>query len=187
MGWALAEAARDAGAQVTLVAGPTGLANLKRVTTVPVTSAREMCAATCLAARKAHLVISAAAVADWRPLKVFQRKLKKGKTLLVLRFTPNPDILRTLAENRRGPFPRLAGFALETNNLLANARRKLREKKLDLIVANSPETLGNTKTRAWILQPGRAPTPFSGDKKKLARRILARLLETMPPHDRPPE
>ena len=184
MGWALAEAARDAGARVTLVAGPTHLSSPKGVTFIAVTSAREMCAATLRAARNAHAVIGAAAVADWRPTRVSRTKLKKGNTARDLRLTPNPDIMGTLAKARRGAFPRLAGFAHESDHILANARKKLREKKLDLIVANSPSALGHSKTRAWIVQSGRPPTPFIGDKKNLARRILARLLETVPPHDR---
>jgi phosphopantothenoylcysteine decarboxylase/phosphopantothenate--cysteine ligase len=184
MGWALATAARDAGAKVTLVAGPTALESPRGITVVPVTSARDMLAATRHAARGAHAVIGAAAVADWRPTSFSRTKLKKGKTPPVLRFTVNPDILGTLARTRRGPFPRLAGFALESKNLLANARKKMSEKNLDLIVANPPSALGNAKTRAWILQPGRPPDIFYGEKKILARHILARLLETVHFHDR---
>lgn len=184
MGWALAAAAQEAGARVTLVAGPTGLENPPQVNVVAVTSAREMLSATRRAARGAHAVIGAAAVADWRPLKLSRTKLKKGQTAPVLRLTPNPDILGTLARARRGPFPRLAGFALESNDLLANARKKMVDKNLDLIVANPPSALGNAKTRAWILQPGRPPEAFRGDKKILARQILARLLETVNAHDR---
>lgn len=184
MGWALAEAAERRGARVTLVTGPTALPSPKRVTVVPVTSAREMLAATRKAARGAQAVIGAAAVADWRPLTVSRTKLKKTQTAPIVRLTPNPDILGTLARERKGPFPRLAGFALESTNLLVNARKKMKKKGLDLVVANGPSALGKSTTRAWILRPGLPAEKFNGSKKMLARRILARLLESVNTHER---
>lgn len=183
MGWALAEAARDRGARVTLVAGPVCLPNPKNVRLIRVESARGMLAATRKASRAAHAVIGAAAVADWRPLKMSRSKLKKGAAPPALRLTANPDVLATLARQRRSAFPRLAGFALETNRLLANAKKKLAAKSLDLVVANSPAALGSDRSRAYMIEPGRAPVLFFGNKKKLAELILTRLLEAIRSHE----
>lgn len=184
MGWALAETAQEAGAQVTLVAGPTRLAFPKNMNVIPVVSARDMLNATRRVARRAHAVIGAAAVADWRPEIVSRTKLKKTGETMVLRLTPNPDILGTLATERRGPFPRLAGFALETQMALAHAKKKMAAKNLDVIVANSPAALGSHRTQAWILRPNASPERFQGTKKGLARRLLAQLLISVQNHDR---
>lgn len=184
MGWALAIAARNAGAHVTLVAGPTHLPNPPGISVVSVLSARDMLQATRRAARGAHAVIGAAAVADWRPASCSPSKIKKGGAPPVVRLVPNPDILGTLAKERKGPFPRLAGFALESHRLLARAKKKMAQKNLDLIVANSPNALGGEKTEAWILRPNHTAEKFQGRKTVLARKILARLLETVKSHDR---
>lgn len=170
MGWALARAAKTAGAQVTLVHGPVGLENLAGVRRVPVTSAREMLAATLKASRGAAAVIGAAAVADWRPAVYSRRKIKKEGTAPVIRLTRNPDILGTLAARRPGLAT--AGFALETDDLLARARRKLLTKKLTVVVANPPSSLGGDRTRAWILTRRGTAAAFSGTKDALAGRIL---------------
>ncbi len=183
MGWALAEAARDAGARVTLVAGPTDLPYPVGVKVKAVVSAREMLAAARRAARGAHALIGAAAVADWRPERTSRTKLKKNESPPVFKLLPNPDILRTIARDRRGAFPRLAGFALETRDLMGAARKKMIAKNLDLIVANSPASLGGIRTRAWILTRDGKPERFNGAKKDLARRILARLLEAVHAQD----
>ncbi|MBK6881143.1 MAG: hypothetical protein IPN65_08410 [Elusimicrobia bacterium] len=171
MGWALAEAARDAGARVTLVAGPTGRPAPRGVTTVPVVSARDMLAAARRGSRTADVLIGAAAVADWRPARSARSKLKKGRAAPVLRLVPNPDILATLSREAR-PGALRVGFALETHRLLARAREKMRKKKLDLIVANPPAALGGERTRAWLLTTDGAVRAFAGSKKALARLIL---------------
>ena len=181
MGWALARAARRAGATVTLVAGPTALPPPVGVKTIRVGTAREMKIAACRAARKAHGVIGAAAVADWRPVRVSRAKIKKGAGTPALRLVPNPDILASIARARRGPFPRLAGFALETGKLLERAREKKKAKQLDLIVANRPTALGGTTTQAWILW-NRGTEPFHGTKERLAERILHYLLTEVISH-----
>lgn len=171
MGWALAEAARDAGARVTLVAGPTGRPAPRGVATVPVVSARQMLSAARRAGRTADVLIGAAAVADWRPARFVRSKLKKGRAAPVLRLVPNPDILATLSREAR-PGALRVGFALETHRLLARAREKMRKKKLDLIVANPPAALGGERTRAWLLTPDGTVRAFAGSKKALARLIL---------------
>jgi len=136
MGFALAAAAAQAGAQVTLVAGPVHLPTPAQVQRVDVKSAREMLAA-CEAAMPADVLIAAAAVADYHPQTVAQQKLKKNPQNpdgLRLQLRCNPDILATLAKRKDRPF--CVGFAAETEHLLEHAAVKLRGKNLDLIVAN---------------------------------------------------
>jgi phosphopantothenoylcysteine decarboxylase/phosphopantothenate--cysteine ligase len=141
------------------------------VVTVPVVSARQMLVAARRAAKSADVLIAAAAVADWRPARASRGKLKKGRTAPVLRLVPNPDVLAALSREARPGVVRV-GFALETGRLLANARKKLRQKKLDLIVANPPTALGGDATRAWLLTPEGGARAFAGSKRNLARLIL---------------
>ncbi|WP_134617344.1 bifunctional phosphopantothenoylcysteine decarboxylase/phosphopantothenate--cysteine ligase CoaBC, partial [Pseudomonas aeruginosa] len=132
MGFALAEAAVEAGARVTLVTGPVHLPTPDRVQRVDVVSARDMLAA-CEAAMPCDLLIASAAVADYRPEVVAAHKLKKDPTSgegLLLQLVRNPDILATLAQREDRPFS--VGFAAETENLLDYAARKLKDKNLDL-------------------------------------------------------
>lgn len=176
MGWALAEAARDAGARVTLVAGPTGRTAPRGVKTIGVVSARGMLAAARRPARRADVIIGAAAVADWRPARAARGKLKKGRVAPLLKLTPNPDVLAALARAAR-PGARCVGFALETSRLIARAREKMRRKNLDLIVANPPSSMGGARTQAHLLSRDGAARAFSGTKRALARRILTTLEE----------
>lgn len=136
MGFALAEAAAEAGARVTLVSGPVFLPTPDRVTRIDVVSARDMLAA-CEAALPCDLLIAAAAVADYRPEVIAPQKLKKdpgSSEGMLLQLVRNPDILATLAARPDRPFS--VGFAAETENLLEYATRKLLSKNLDLIIAN---------------------------------------------------
>jgi phosphopantothenoylcysteine decarboxylase/phosphopantothenate--cysteine ligase len=138
MGYALAMAARDRGAQVTLVAAPTCLVDPVGATIVRVHSAVEMCDAVLSASDGADALVMAAAVADYRPVEQAAQKIKKSEGDLTLQLSRTPDILGEVArlrESARGP--RVAvGFAAETEDLLANAREKLQLKRLDLIAAN---------------------------------------------------
>jgi len=174
MGYALAAAARRAGARVTLISGPTALTPPGGVRKISVVTARDMLRASLRAARGADLFIGAAAVADWRPIFVSARKLKKrAGAAPVVRLRPNPDILKTVAARRHAGRPLAVGFALETDNLRANAVRKMRAKALDMIVANRPDALNGTRARALLLRPGKKDIPFVGKKDALARKILA--------------
>jgi phosphopantothenoylcysteine decarboxylase/phosphopantothenate--cysteine ligase len=135
MGVALAAAARGRGAEVTLVAGPLQVPPPPGVLAVPVVSAGEMRDAVMERAPSCDLVIMAAAVADFRPVERLERKLKKaGRKRLVLELERTPDILAELG--RLGGARVLVGFAAETGDPEAAARKKLREKRADLIVAN---------------------------------------------------
>jgi phosphopantothenoylcysteine decarboxylase/phosphopantothenate--cysteine ligase len=135
MGYALARAAMRRGAEVVLVSGPTMLDPPAGARLIPVTTAAQMYKAVLEEFPRCTTVIMAAAVADYHPAEVSGRKLKRGKEPLELRLEPNPDILKHLGEQRDGKT--LVGFAAETEDLIANARKKLREKNLHMIVANN--------------------------------------------------
>ena len=134
MGFAVAQAALDAGAQVTLVAGPVHLPTPTGAARIDVRSAREMREAVVSAVAEADIFIATAAVADWRPQQASAHKLKKGQAAATLSLTENPDILAEVAARANRPF--VVGFAAETENLERNAREKLARKKLDVIAAN---------------------------------------------------
>ena len=178
MGFALAEAAAEAGAQVTLVSGPVHLRTPERVQRINVTSARDMLAA-CEAAMPCDVLIAAAAVADYRPEVVAEHKMKKDPTSgdgLLLQLVRNPDILATLAGRADRPFS--VGFAAETQNLLDYAARKLKDKNLDLIVANdvaNPSIGFNSEENAiTIIDRELQPTSFAQSSKgKIARQLIA--------------
>ncbi len=175
MGYQVAAACRDLGAEVTLVSGPVELPDPPGVRVVRVVSAREMLEACRGPFTRAHALIACAAVSDWRPARPSGSKVKKTGRGASLRLEPNPDILFTLsrAKGRRV----LVGFAAETDDLLANARAKLERKRLDLLVANPVDGgrgFGSEANEAWILAPGAEPRHFGpGPKSELAA-LLAR-------------
>jgi phosphopantothenoylcysteine decarboxylase / phosphopantothenate---cysteine ligase len=138
MGYSLAEVARDMGADVTLIHAPTALSPIYGVDHVAVRSAADMHDAVLARLADTDVLIMAAAVADYRPARIAEQKIKKGDGGLSLPLERTVDILGAVAEARvKGGMPRLViGFAAETENLLANARQKLENKRLDLIVAN---------------------------------------------------
>ncbi len=135
MGYALARAAVDRGMQVTLVSGPTALKAPAGAEVLYVETAREMQEAMSQRFAKADLIIMAAAVSDHRPETRSKQKQKKEQMRMTLDLVANPDILMELGKQKKNG-QTLVGFAAETENLLPNARRKLREKNLDWIVAN---------------------------------------------------
>ena len=134
MGYALADAAAEAGARVTLVTGPVALALPERVEGIPVETAEQMFAAVMERIADTDIFIAAAAVADYRPRSVDGQKLKRSAAGMSLALEPNPDILAAVAALPEPPFT--LGFAAETDALEANARKKLRAKSLDMIAAN---------------------------------------------------
>lgn len=135
MGYALAEAASRRGAEVQLVSGPTCLSDLPGVKTTKIESAREMHQAVLKIYPEVDIVIKAAAVADYRPKKAVDYKIKKKDGDLSVSFERNPDILWELGQNKKNQI--LVGFAAETDNLLEYAQNKIKTKNLDLIVANN--------------------------------------------------
>ena len=137
MGIAIAEALADAGAAVKLVLGPTSQQTAHSgITTFRVQTAQEMFDQVTALYPDAGIVVAAAAVADYRPANVADKKIKKGEAQLHINLEKTPDILRSLGD-RKGPQQLLIGFSLETNNEKEYALKKLREKHLDMIVMNS--------------------------------------------------
>ncbi len=134
MGYALAEAARDAGARVTIISGPVRLAAPEKVTVIQVESANEMLAASLEQQKNCDIFIAAAAVADYRPLEVAQQKIKKAGEEIHMTLVKNPDIVATIAQLDNNPF--VVGFAAETQDVALYARDKLESKKLNMIIAN---------------------------------------------------
>ncbi|MDF1762518.1 MAG: bifunctional phosphopantothenoylcysteine decarboxylase/phosphopantothenate--cysteine ligase CoaBC [Oleibacter sp.] len=134
MGYALAEAARDAGAKVMLISGPVNLPAPDRIELVPVNSALDMLAASMATLGKCDVFIASAAVADYRVVQAADHKIKKSDDDIHLSLTKNPDIVATVAAHTERPFT--VGFAAETQNLEQYARNKLVQKNLDIIVAN---------------------------------------------------
>ena len=140
MGYRLAEAARDRGAEVVLVSGPTSLPAPRDVELVAVRSAEQMARAVDEHYARATVVVGAAAVADYRPSEVATTKLKKGEGPLDLGLVRTEDILAGLGKKKGSRV--LVGFAAETGDLVARARAKLEAKGLDLIVANGADSCG---------------------------------------------
>jgi phosphopantothenoylcysteine decarboxylase/phosphopantothenate--cysteine ligase len=177
MGFALAEAARDRGARVTLVAGVTSIEPPYGVDVVPVVTASEMERAMRAQAGKADLVLMAAAVADYRPAAASPTKIKRSSKAMQMDLVPNPDILAGIASRRRSGQV-LVGFALETTHGLANARAKLAAKGVDLMVLNSPkEGLGGDTNRVTLVEPGRRRALPRQSKRQVAEAILERAME----------
>jgi len=136
MGVAVAEAARDRGGSVTLIAGVLSVAVPRGMTVVEATTAAEMRQAVLRAASTADILVMAAAVADFAPKRASGRKIKRDGGGLQIDLVPNPDIIAEVGEMAEGARPFLIGFAAESDDLEANARSKLRDKGLDLIVGN---------------------------------------------------
>lgn len=176
MGYAIARAARNRGAKVTLVSGPTCLAPPCGVETVRVTSAVEMRDEVLRRAEAATIVIKAAAVSDYRPEKTVDKKIKKEETAdMVLRMEKNPDILAELGRIKQDQL--LVGFAAETFDLIENAREKLQRKNLDLIVANDVTEEGagfdvDTNIVRFVFPDGRVEELPCMSKADVAERLL---------------
>ena len=177
MGVALAEAARDRGAEVTLVAGPMSVELPYGVQVVRVATAAEMQEAMERQAPRANLVVMAAAVADYRPARRSPGKLKRAAAPMALALEPNPDILAGLGRRRR-PGQVLVGFALETSGGAARARRKLEEKRIDLVVLNHPsDGLGGDTNRVVLVERARRRALPKQSKREVAEAVLDRAVE----------
>lgn len=175
MGFAIARVARQRGHKVILISGPAHLALPKDVNFFSVETARQMRRKVLDNFPWADVIIMAAAVSDYRPIKPAAGKIKKTSPVLNLKLVRNPDILRILAKQKEGKI--LAGFALETENLYKNAVRKLKEKRLDIIVANGlargQDVFGDKKTSVLILDKnGSKKSLFGATKTKVAVELL---------------
>jgi phosphopantothenoylcysteine decarboxylase/phosphopantothenate--cysteine ligase len=182
MGFALARAAAEAGAQVTVVAGPVHLDTPAGVHRIDVESARELYAAVLPLAPHHEVFIATAAVADWRPLSVADAKIKKvaGQDTPTFALTENPDVLAAVAALPRPP---CVGFAAETHDIERHAREKLQRKKLQLVVANhGPSTFGRDENELLLVDAQGARQLPAADKLSLARQLVAELASRLSGH-----
>ncbi len=184
MGFAIARAAHEAGAAVTLIAGPVSVPTPRGVTRINVKSARDMMEATQAQAGAATVFIAAAAVADWRPASATDQKIKKdgsGKTPELV-FTENPDILAAVAQSPRGKSGDLfcVGFAAESHDLLAHAQAKRARKGVPLLVGNiGPATFGQDDNALLLVDEQGATEVPRGPKLALARHLVADIARRM--------
>jgi phosphopantothenoylcysteine decarboxylase/phosphopantothenate--cysteine ligase len=177
MGFAIAERAAARGARVILVAGPSPLTPPRDAEVIAVRSALEMRQAVLARFGDAHAVIMAAAVADYRPAEPAAEKIKKSGEKVQLELVKNPDILAELGVARTERRPVLVGFAVETGDLIGYARKKLVEKKCDLIVANAAhQAFGGDQNQATFVDLEGAEELPQMHKSELADRILDRVL-----------
>jgi phosphopantothenoylcysteine decarboxylase/phosphopantothenate--cysteine ligase len=182
MGFAIARAAQEAGADVTLVAGPVHLATPRHVRRIDVASAQQMHDAVLPLAPSQHVFVATAAVADWRPASYAQRKIKKdgSATAPALELAENPDILAAVARLPQRPY--CVGFAAETDDLAKNARDKLARKNVPLMVGNiGPSTFGRNDNALLLVDArGERQVP-NADKLSLARELVREVSTRLEP------
>jgi phosphopantothenoylcysteine decarboxylase/phosphopantothenate--cysteine ligase len=179
MGFAVARAAAEAGADVTLVAGPTSLATPSGVDRVDVVSAAEMADAVLARVDGHDVFVSVAAVADYRPAEVHERKVKKQDAPMSIALEPTVDILAKVASRPQRPF--CVGFAAESHDVVRHGEEKRKRKKLAMLVANrAQDALGADDNEVTILDDaGAHPLPRM-DKLALARRLCAEIATRLP-------
>ena len=184
MGFAIARAAQEAGADVTLVAGPVSLPAPRGVTRIDVKSASNMLEAVCLNAQAATVFVATAAVADWRPAAPAEQKIKKDGSGQPpqLAFVENQDILSTVAQSSAATSGKLycVGFAAESHDLLANAQAKRLRKNVPLLVGNiGPDTFGQDHN-ALLMVDSQGPTEMPrASKLALARQLVKEIANRM--------
>ncbi|MDX1735083.1 MAG: bifunctional phosphopantothenoylcysteine decarboxylase/phosphopantothenate--cysteine ligase CoaBC [Halioglobus sp.] len=182
MGYALARAAAEAGAQTTLVSGPVNLATPDHVQRIDVESARDMLQACLDLLGECDVFIACAAVADYRPASTQDQKIKKDAEDMTLELVRNPDIVASVAASDKRPFT--VGFAAETRNVVEYAREKMARKKLDMIVANDvgdPDIGFNSDHNAATVlsREGEHSLP-QASKETLAHQIIALIARDLP-------
>lgn len=174
MGYALAEAARDRGAEVTLISGPTDLESPQGVKTIKVESAQDMFKAVKKNLDHTSALVMAAAVADYAPENKSKLKIKKSKHETDLKLKATPDILEEIGKAKH--HAKLVGFALETDDMIKNAKEKMKKKHLDMIVANGPEAMDADESEVKIiLKSGNVESLKKQNKTQTADRILDKL------------
>ncbi len=174
MGFALAQAAAEAGATVTMIAGPTSLATPAGVTRIDVTSAAQMAEAALARVAECDIFIGVAAAADYTPVDVRPQKIKKSADALTIALKPTTDILASVAARPNPPF--CVGFAAESQDVVRLAEVKRRRKKLPLIVANrAQDALGSDANEVTLLDDSGAHPLPKMDKLALARRLVAEI------------
>jgi phosphopantothenoylcysteine decarboxylase / phosphopantothenate---cysteine ligase len=178
MGYALARAALKTGHKVTLITAPTALKPLAGAEIVRIESAAEMFKAVKERFAKCDCLIMAAAVSDYTPAQPSKTKLKKQTARLTLELKPTPDILKWAGRQKK-PGQTLVGFALEDRDLRANAERKMREKNLDVIVANTPGAIGADTSTLYVKTVDSEWTEISAARKIASARRIIRAIETL--------
>ena len=186
MGYAIAQACVDAGAEVTLVSGPTSLKPPSAARILPVTTAAQMAAAVDDAVAACDIFIAVAAVADYTPAVAHTSKLKKSEARMSIELKPTVDILQRVAARDKPPF--CVGFAAETDDVRGNAEAKRKRKKVPLIIANrAQDALGSDENEVTLLDDaGAHPLPRM-PKSELARTLIREIAERLPrmPEQRP--
>jgi len=181
MGYAIAQAFAEAGAEVTLVTAPTSLTPPPGVKTVHVVSAREMQEEILKVFDEQDIVIKAAAVADYRPAVFQEQKIKKSGQGFTLELVQNPDILQSLGERKTHQF--IVGFAAETQNVIENAQAKMRKKKTDMLVVNDVTAEGagfgsDTNIVSILFPDGRRVDLPQMNKLDIAKKLVEIIAET---------
>jgi phosphopantothenoylcysteine synthetase/decarboxylase len=170
MGYALAQAAINAGHKVTLITAPTFLDPPKGVNVVGVVSAADMFAAVKKYFSRCDGLIMAAAVSDYTPVEKAKVKSKKAKRVLTLKLKPTEDILAWAGKHKKKQY--IVGFALEDRNLKANAEKKMLSKNADMIIANTPAAIGAGSSCVYIKTSTTVWIKLQGKKDRLAVLIL---------------
>jgi phosphopantothenoylcysteine decarboxylase/phosphopantothenate--cysteine ligase len=176
MGCELARSAILAGHNVTLITAPTNLNTPQRAGVVKVESARDMFEAVKDKFGGCDCLIMTAAVSDYTPLKPARHKMKKSSGVITLKLKPTQDILKWAGTHKKQN-QMVVGFALEDRDIKAGADRKLREKKLDMIVVNTPAAIGSERCEVWVKKAGREWRRFAEAPKRHVASRLIRLIE----------
>ena len=180
MGFAVARAAAEAGADVTLIAGPTSLATPAGVDRIDVVSAAEMADAVLARAGSQDVFVAVAAVADYRPVQVHAEKVKKRAEPMSIALEPTVDILATVAARPDAPF--CVGFAAESHDVVRHGEEKRKRKKLAMLVANrAQDALGADHNEVTLLDDAGAHALPRMDKLALARRLVAEIAARLTP------
>lgn len=177
MGFAVAKAARGAGAEVTLITGKTHLRTPYGIERIDVETVEEMKETVLEVVKDADIYISAAAIGDYKPTKREEKKIKKSEGKLILELERTPDILKLVGERKKSG-QLVIGFAAETDNLVENAREKIEKKNLDGIVANDVKKgiFGSDKTEVFFITR-KEVSPISGSKEEVALEVIKLIYE----------
>jgi phosphopantothenoylcysteine decarboxylase/phosphopantothenate--cysteine ligase len=180
MGYELARAAAAAGHKVALVSGPSCLPVPVGIRVVDVETSAEMFGEVRKRFGKSDCLIMAAAVSDYAPIRASKLKIKKSNRAITLKLKPTPDILKW-AGSRKKRNQVVIGFALEDKNIRSNAERKLRQKDLDMIIANTPAAIGSDSCEVWVKGISSKWRRFPRvPKRTVARRLIVMIQSLMP-------
>jgi phosphopantothenoylcysteine decarboxylase/phosphopantothenate--cysteine ligase len=178
MGYELARAAAAAGHRVTLITGPSSMRTPAGVRIVNVETSAEMFASVRKHFVNCDCLVMAAAISDYAPQRCARAKIKKGRQVITLKLKPTPDILKWAGSHKKRKQV-VTGFALGDKNLKINAERKLRDKNLDIVVANRPETIGRSYTTVDIKKKEGTWIRIRRVSKRAAARRIIRIIENL--------